>query len=207
MRALLEIPLSRRQVVAAVPAAMAAQVIAAHAAEPIGSAADIRGLVHAIQADTTRDLANGADVLIKDLVETEEQSFAQLDLVGGTIIHLGSKAKLLIDQFVADAGGVLELGEGGLVFDRAEDLSKIDVSVRSRFGLIAVRGTKFFAGPSRDAFGIFVARGIVDVVAGGERRRLKAGDGVDILAAGEAPGDVKQWGKARIDEALASVGL
>ena len=32
---------------------------------------------------------------------------------------------------------------------------------------MAVRGTMFFAGPSNDVFGVFVARGLVAVTGGG----------------------------------------
>ena len=102
---------------------------------------------------------------------------------------------------------MLELGEGAMLFDRADDLAKIKLEVRSRFGLIAVRGTKFFAGPSKGVFGVFVERGSVRVEAAGVRRRLSAGDGVEIPAEGKPPSRVKKWGKTRIDEAYASVGL
>jgi ferric-dicitrate binding protein FerR (iron transport regulator) len=177
------------------------------AAEAVGAAADVRGDVQARQLEAVRNLKSGAELLLKDLIETQDQSFARLDLSGGTIVHLGSKARLLIDEFVAESGGVLELGEGALLFDRAEDLPKIDLTVRSRFGLIAVRGTRFFAGPSRGVFGIFVDRGKIDVEAAGVTRSLVAGQGADIAAEGQPPSEVKTWGKPRIAEALASVGL
>ena len=144
---------------------------------------------------------------VRHSVETEAESFARLDLAGRTIVHLGSRARLLIDRFVAETGGVLELGEGAMLLDRAEELPKIDLTIRSGFGVIAVRGTRFFAGPSRGAFGVFVDRGAVDVEAAGVTRRLVAGDGVDIKAPGEPPSEVRKWGKPRIDEAMASVGL
>ena len=207
MSSIFEIPLSRRAVISSTPALLAAVAVPAWAASAIGSAGDVRGLVHARQQEAVRNLETGADLLIRDLVETEDKSFARLDLVGGTVVHLGSRARLMIDQFVAEAGGIIELGDGALVFDRADDLPKIDLTVRSRFGLIAVRGTRFFAGPSRGVFGIFVERGAIEVSAAGETRRLEAGDGVDIPAEGAPPNEVKKWGKARIDEALASAGL
>lgn len=198
---------SRRHLLAGVPALIAARILPARANSAIGEAADVRGMVHARQPDAQRSLASGGELLVQDEVETQADSFARLDLSGGTRVHLGSRARLLIDSFVADMGGVLELGEGAMVFDRAEDLSKLDVTVRSRFGLIAVRGTTFFAGPNRDVFAVFVKRGTVDVAAAGETRRLVAGEGVDIPLPGAPPGDVRQWGDARIREALASAGL
>lgn len=201
------IGLTRRQAIAAVPVLLLGTTSKASAADTVGEAADVRGEVLAHQPEDVRNLDSGADILLKDLVETREASFVRLDLSGGTIVHLGSRARLLIDQFVADAGGVLELGDGALLLDRAEDLPKVDLQIRSRFGLIAVRGTRLFAGPSRGVFGIFVDRGAVDVEAAGVTRHVAAGEGIDIPTEGGLPSEVGTWGKPRIDEALASVGL
>ena len=198
--------ITRRLLLTGIPASLLARPAFA-ADDRVGEAGDVRGKVVARRTDEVRDLVVGSGVRIKDKVETASESFARLDFAGGTIVHLGSMAKLLIDKFVAESGGLLELGEGAMLFDRADDLAKIKLEVRSRFGLIAVRGTKFFAGPSKGVFGVFVERGSVRVEAAGVRRRLKAGDGVEIPAEGKPPGRVKKWGKARIDEAYASVGL
>lgn len=173
----------------------------------IGKADDVRGEVVARRTADTRSLTSGAGLMLKDSVESAEASFARLDLAGKTTIHLGAKARLLIDQFVAEAGGVLELGEGALVFDRDDSLPKIDLQVRSRFGVIAVRGTRFFAGPSKGVFGVFVDRGAVEVSAAGVSRRLTAGEGVDIAAPGEPPSEVGKWKAPRIAAAFESAGL
>lgn len=199
------IPISRRRLLMLAPGLLLP--VPVQAQDFIGEAARVRGTVVARQIAEMRNLSAGAGLMLKDSVETETESFATLELAGRTTVHLGSRARLLIDRFVADAGGVLELGEGALLLDRAEDLPKLDISIRSAFGRIAVRGTRFFAGPSRDVFGVFVARGAVDVEAAGVQRRLEAGQGVDIPEPGAPPGEVRNWGQARIDEALASVGL
>jgi hypothetical protein len=52
--------------------------------------------------------------------------------------------------------------------------------VRSPYGLMAVRGTTFFAGPSNDVFGVFVARGVVAVTGGGRTVVLRLGLGTNI---------------------------
>lgn len=206
MHSIFPFPFNRRQAMAAmVLGLLPRQALAA--TKFIGKASDVRGTVVARRNENTRSLKSGAGVRLKDSVETEVESFARLDLAGKTRVHLGSHARLLIDRFVAETGGVLELGEGAMLLDRPEKRRKIDLTIRSRFGVIAVRGTRFFAGPSRGAFGVFVARGTVEVEAAGVTRRLSAGEGVDIPAEGQPPGEVKTWGKARIAEALASVGL
>ena len=198
---------TRRALIAAIPAALLARSPAAAAPEPIGQALDVRGKVVARRTEAVRNLKAGAALMLKDSVETQAKSFAKLELAGRTTVHLGSRARLLISRYLAETGGVLELGEGAMLLDRADSLPKIDLTIRSQFGLIAVRGTRFFAGPSRGVFGVFVARGAVEVRAAGQRRRLAAGEGLDIKSPGQPPGKVAKWKQARIDEALASVGL
>ena len=199
--------LNRRTFLAALPAGLLAAPAWAATPPSIGEAAEVSGKVVARNRKDIRKLDKGAALMLKDSVETDAGSFARLELAGRTTVHLGSHARLVIDRFVAEAGGVLEIGEGAMVLDRAENLPKIDLTIRSRFGLIAVRGTKFFAGPSKVAFGVFVVRGAVEVTAAGVSRKLKAGDGVDFAAEGQPPGEVKKWKKKRIAAALASAGL
>ena len=94
-----------------------------------------------------------------------------------------------------------------MVFDRPEGLAKIDLTVRTAFGMIGVRGTKFFAGPSRGVFAVFVEHGLVEVSGAGVTRQVAPGQGVEIATPGAAPGEITQWGAARIREAYASVGI
>lgn len=206
MNAVLRQTITRRLLLAGLPASLMVRPAWAED-DMVGAAGDIRGKVVARRTEDVRALAKGAGLRLKDSVETEAESFARLDFSGGTTVHLGSSAKLLIDKFVAESGGLLELGEGAMLFDRADELPKIKLTVRSRFGLIAVRGTKFFAGTSKGAFAVFVERGSVRVEAAGVPRRLNAGEGCDIPAEGQPPSAKKNWGKARIAEAYASAGL
>ncbi|WP_331373134.1 FecR family protein [Sinorhizobium chiapasense] len=172
----------------------------------VGRAEKIRGNVRRRQGEDEARLAVGGDVLDNDYVSTSTNSFADLAL-SETRILLGPQTELLIDSFIAGQGGTLELGLGRMVFDRPEGLSKVDVAVRTAFGMIGVRGTKFFCGPSRAAFAVFVERGAVSVQGGGVTRTVAAGQGVDFDRPGAAPSELTNWGQARIREAYASVGL
>ena len=177
---------------------------AAPAAGRVGAVERAEGEAYARLVNTRR-LAPRSEVLLGDLVWTEALSRASLGLDGGSRIHLGPETRLTLDRFVVAAGGDLTLGSGALVFDRPDDLPKIDLEIRSVFGLIGVRGTRFFAGPSSGVFGVFVARGEVRVAAAGVTRRLRAGDGVDIPRRGGPPSDVARWGRARVDAAFSGV--
>ena len=121
-------------------------------------------------------------------------------------VKLGGEARFRIDKFVIGAGGTLDLERGPLVIDREDPSRKENLQIRSPFGLIAVRGTLLFAGPSDNVFGVFVGRGAVSVSSGGRTVNLHPGQGTNIARPGDPPSDVVRWGEGRIKAALASVG-
>lgn len=176
------------------------------ASSVVGKAAKVRGNVRRRQGEDEERLAIGGAVLDKDYVLTSTNSFADLAL-SETRILLGPQTELLIDSFIAGQGGTLELGLGRMVFDRPQKLPKMDVVVRTAFGMIGVRGTRFFCGPSRAPFAVFVEQGAVSVQGGGVTRTVAAGQGVDFSRPGAAPSEPTNWGQARIRQAYASAGL
>jgi ferric-dicitrate binding protein FerR (iron transport regulator) len=92
-----------------------------------------------------------------------------------------------------------------LLFDRPPRSARAAVQIRSPFALIAVRGTRFFAGPSNGPFGVFAARGSVAVSSAGQQVILREGEGTDFVSPGTPPTPVKRWAPERIRAALASV--
>jgi len=179
----------------------------AWAGSALGEATEIRGDVRLRQAKKDKPLAVGGQLFENDRVHTNAESFATLNLGTDTRVLLGAETELLVDSFIAGQGGTLELGTGHMVFDRPEGLPKVDVAVRTAFGMIGVRGTKFFCGPSRAAFAVFVEHGSVSVARGGVTKIVAAGQGVEFHHRGDAPSEPANWGEARIKEAYASVGL
>lgn len=199
--------LSRRLFIAGSAVALTGIGIRATQANAIiGKAVEVTGDVTRKQADRLEGLKAGASLMDHDFVKTGSESYAELALGDDTSLLLGSDTELLIDTFIAGQGGTIELGMGQMVFDRPEGLEKIDLTVRTAFGMIGVRGTKFFAGPNRGVFAVFVEHGRVAVTGGGVTKEVGRGEGVEIKTIGEAPGEVTQWGEARIREAYASVG-
>lgn len=188
-------------------AALGGGVATTRASPVIGKATEVRGDVRRRQAEQEEALAVGAQLFDNDHVRTQAESFATLALGADTRVLLGAETDLLVDRFIAGQGGTLELGTGRMVFDRPEGLPKVDVAVRTAFGMIGVRGTKFFCGPSKVAFAVFVEHGSVAVAAGGVTQIVAAGQGVEFKQRGDAPSAPVNWGQARIREAYASVGL
>jgi hypothetical protein len=176
----------------------------ARAADAAGKVETLRGEAYA-QAATRRALAVAAEVFVGDLVSTGAQSALALRLGAATLVRLGADARLRIDRFLVNAGGVLELAHGPMLYDHDQAAGPTDLAVRSPFGLIAVRGTRFFAGPSNGVFGVFVFRGAVTVVGAHTSVEVRAEFGTDLAAPGAEPINPHRWAAARIAQAEASV--
>jgi len=177
---------------------------AAHA-ESVGSVADVQGEAFAEARAERRALYQTAPLFINDVVATGRSSRLTLRLGKDTTLRLGQEARLTVDRFLVDAGGEIELQSGPILFDRPPRSNPSKMDIQSPFALISVRGTRFFAGPSAAAFGVFVQRGSVVVSGAGSRVLLRAGQGTDVKFPGAAPTPAAAWGPARINAALASV--
>ena len=193
----------RRQVLLAAGAAMIP--LPGRAAADVGVVETAQGKAWAA-GQPARDLAAAAPVFMGDEVGTGPDSRLAMMLAGTTRILMGPQTTLTIDQYTAEAGGELVLGDGALLFDRDEGAPKTPVQLSTAFGLIAVRGTRFFAGPSNGKFGVFVERGEVRLSGGGVEVALLPGFGSDIAAIGQAPSAPARWKQPRIDAAMALVG-
>lgn len=172
---------------------------------PAGLVTDVRGDAVAELKDARRMLSTDGPVFVGDRVETGDGARAGFRLGRATDLRLGEKARITIDRFIVDAGGTITLGAGALLIDKAPGSEAGRIRVRSSYGLIAVRGTRFFAGPSNGVFGVFVVRGEVAVRAAGREVVLAAGEGTDIARRGSRPTPARVWGAARIRAALAQV--
>ena len=177
----------------------------ANAAEPAGKVEALRGEATAQSGSEIRPLAPDASVFVGELVATGMQSAIALHLGAATQVRLGPEAHLRIDRFLIKVGGVLELAKGGMLFDHDPAAGQTDMALRSPFGLIAVRGTRFFAGPSNNVFGIFLYSGVLMAVGRNTAVQLQPAFGTDIAAPGEEPTPPHRWAEARIKAAEASV--
>jgi ferric-dicitrate binding protein FerR (iron transport regulator) len=170
-----------------------------------GSVESIRGEGYVDASGQRRWLAAAALVFIGDVVCTGQESRMGLKLGTRTQVSLGPEARLKLDRFLVEAGGTLVLERGALRANYEPDKSGKPLTVRSPYALLAVRGTRFFAGPSNGVFGVFVERGVVVVSGGGKTVTVTAGRGTNVAFPGAQPTDPSAWGDARIRAALASV--
>jgi hypothetical protein len=196
--------LSRRQVFLAGAAAILAAGTVAAEESPAGTVQTLRGDAFAEGTKPRRALQPSALVFVGDMIETAANSALTMRLGKATVVKLGALAKFRIDNFVVDAGGTFDLDQGPMLIDHNGRKDE-NLQVRSPFGLMAVRGTMFFAGPSNDVFGVFVARGLVAVTGGGRTVVLRPGLGTNIAHPGDVPSEPRRWSPGRITAALRSV--
>ena len=197
----MNVPFLRRRVLQAASAAplLAPRWLAA--AEPAGSVQDLRGEATAEAGSQNRKLARDAAVFVGDTVVTAEQSAVALKLGQATLIRLGPDTRLRIDRFLLKIGGVLELAKGAMMFEHDAAAGQENTAVRSPFGLLAVRGTRYFAGPSNNVFGVFVYSGEVLVVGRNVGVTVLPGMGTDIPKPGDEPTTPHHWSAERVKEA------
>ena len=205
---------TRREIFGLAGALALAQALPARASDEIGEMIEVKGEVMRTQNDIETLIKSGVPLVNNDLLATGKKSFASMMLGSDTKIVMGENTEVLLDSFLAEQGGTIELVSGDMVFDRPEGLPKIDLTIRTTFGQIGVRGTKFFTGRSRGNFAVFVEHGLVEVRSGQSLRKVAAGEGVDIATDaktrslfGGDMSETKTWGKGRIEEAYKSVGL
>ncbi len=189
----------------AILALLAGPSLPAMAEDRAGLVSALQGSVSAQLGKTRRDLAATDPVFVGDRVATGAGARANMKLGAQTTLKLGEKARVTIDRFITGAGGTITLGAGALLLDREPAPGAGVIDLKSAYGLIAVRGTQVFAGPSNGVFGVFVARGRVSVRAGGRVVQLGAGEGTDIARRGAPPSPPRRWPAGRIAGALAQV--
>ncbi|MEM9048292.1 MAG: FecR family protein [Pseudomonadota bacterium] len=171
-----------------------------------GAVAALTGAARAVLAQEMRALALNAPVYVGDLLRTAAESRMTLALGRRTTLRLGAATEIRLERYIVDAGGEIVFADGALLFDREDATPDAPLTVEGAYGLIAVRGTRFFAGPSGAPFAVFAERGTVSVTAGGREVVLSAGQGTEIVAPGAAPSAPILWSAERVAAALALTG-
>jgi hypothetical protein len=195
----------RRTVLRGLAAALVLRATPARAAAAVraGEVETSRGDCFARTVSSQHPLTPSTAVFVGDSVGTGVDSSLGLLLGATTKVRLGAETQLRIDRFIVNAGGILNLDRGAILYDHDLKDGSDASAVRSPFGLIAVRGTRFFAGPSAGVFGVFVERGTVMVVGANTAVHLDPGQGTNLAAPGAEPSPPAVWGQARVAAAMA----
>lgn len=165
------------------------------------------------EADIRR-LAVKDAVYFQDLLETADRARLAVTLEDGTMLTLGEKASLRIDEFVyepEDRTGSLSLSvlEGAFLFvgGKTEDSEDSDVEINTSVGTLGVRGTIVWGGRIDDAYGVLVAKGAVTVRNAAGEVDLGPGEGTMIEAMDTAPSAPKVWPREKVQRALQTISF
>lgn len=170
-----------------------------------GRAEEVRGAAVARRAAAERALSPPGEVYVGETLQTAEKSRAQFKLGRDTTLRMGAETRVRLVQMLVDKGGLIVVDSGPVLIDKAPDTGDRPLELKGAFGLIVVRGTRLFAGPSNGTIGVFVEHGEIEVTSGGRSVTLHSGEGVDIARRGAPPSPVKTWGAKRVEAALDSV--
>jgi ferric-dicitrate binding protein FerR (iron transport regulator) len=177
---------------------------ASDAAESAGQVELVRNEALALGEGQARRLSIRDPIFLGELLKTGADARLGLLLGRRTTLKLGELSEIRIDRYIADAGGGIEILNGAVLFERTGKPAASGLRFQSAYGLIAVRGTRFMAGPSKSAFGVFCDRGKVEVTAAGKSVVLGPGQGTDLLFPGFGPTDPSKWGEGRVKELRAA---
>lgn len=180
--------------------ALAAAPTIAQSRAPIGAIEEMRGEAFAEQGSDRRPLSPNGELFVGDLLTTGDNARLVMKLGPATTIKLGAQARLKIDRYLADVGGEFDMQAGHMMFERRGKPTTEGISFRSAYGLLAVRGTRFYAGPNRGQFAVLVGAGKVEVTAGNRTVMVLPQQGIDIKAPGQPPTEPAPWQAARIRE-------
>lgn len=189
--------------------------VAAAAGPRVGTVARLHATSEVLRDGAALPVGPASAVHQGDELRTGKGARLEVRLLDDTTLTLGEQTRVLVDDFVFDPsrgfGSVAVDGLAGtfrFVTGRIATMDRKRVAITTAFATIGIRGTDFWAGPIRGAFGVLLLDGAIDVTAAGVTRSLdNAGSGVDVPAPGAPPGPVVQWSAAKTAEALAAVAF
>jgi hypothetical protein len=206
-------PLSKREFLLALPAALAAGWFLPRsglAAEgTAGKLSRLAGPVTIIRSGVESAAAAGQDVLVSDSIRAGADARAEVTFSDGSVLTVGPGSEVAIAFFAPEAqesSAVLDViaGIARVTVNKATSWGRFDV--RTTTAVASVRGTDYLVENTGAKTAVFVAEGRVAVSsrAGSGTVILRQGQGVDVTAE-RGPLTVKTWGPKRRDEALARV--
>ena len=184
-------------------------------AEPVavGAVDKVQEQAVAVQGGAARDLAVAGPVYFRDKMHTGPGARLEAKLDDGSVLTLGEKGKLTVDEFVYRPGEpgnklALNVTKGAFLFvgGKVEGPTGGNVSIKTPIGTLGVRGTTVWGGPIDGGFGVLVLKGEVWVRTKHGVVDLKEGNGTMIFG-GKAPGKAAAWPDDRTKRAVATISF
>ncbi len=179
----------------------------------IGAVEKVQESAVATQAGKTRDLSATGPVFFKDQMRTGSGARLEAKLEDGTVLTLGEKGKLTVDDFVyqpGKTGGAMtvKVAQGAFLFvgGKVEDPNGGNVVIQTAVGTLGVRGTTVWGGQIDGGYGVLVLDGEVEVKTKRGAVLLRKGEGTMVYA-GKKPMQAGAWPENRTKRAVQTISF
>lgn len=179
----------------------------------VGKIDKVQRQAEAVYQTSARPLADGAEVIHGDSLQTGDAARLQSTLVDGTQLTLGENATLVVDEYVYDptqSGGkmALDIVGGAFLFvgGQIEGETGGNVEINTPVGTLGVRGTTVWGGAIDGGYGVLVLDGMVTVTTEMGSVDLQAGQATMVYRGGKME-DAHAWPKHKIDKAVRTISF
>jgi hypothetical protein len=180
----------------------------------VGATERVQERANAVYDNESRLLAKGSEVLFQDLLKTGKEARLEVILEDDSVITLGERAELLVDEFVYDPGKrkgnlALTVSKGAFLFvgGKIEGIKDSKVKITTPVGILGIRGTTVWGGPIDTGYGVLVLDGEVTVTTPGGDVTIPAGRGTMIYGPDRKPLTPYPWDKKKTDRAVATISF
>jgi hypothetical protein len=185
----------------------------AGAQQAVGSVNRTQGEARA-EGQSPRAFSVGSLIRFGDVVTTGAAARIEFTLADGTLVTMGERARLVIDEFVYDPAR--ETGRASLNFvagafrmitgaiGKQPDRPLL---VRTPVATIGIRGTDFWGGPLDDPLNVLVLEGSVAVTTPAGQVVLEPGQGTNVAGPNTAPAAATIWSQERVARAVATISF
>lgn len=194
------------------------QSFAATAEEPvIGTILKVQGKVTLRPAGRKDSFPAKAktEVRMHDVIETAGKARALILFIDNTQMTLSDNTKLTVDEYVFNPDKSAEnKGEFNILAGSFQYLSGLiarkkdpDVTIKTSYGSIGIRGTTFWGGKTGGGYGFYVKDGKIVVVNGGGSAKVNENEGTIVPSAGAPPGPPGPWSQEQVDKMNDSISF
>ena len=181
--------------------------------EVIGHVSRVQNTASVARSGHETALQIDAPLHLDDTVMTPADARLEITFVDGTTLTLGEKASITLDSYVyspAQTGNQLAVSivQGAFYFVSGQmgKQPDRDMSVRTAYATIGIRGTTFWGGPLDNPLDVLLLDGKVEVQSPGGAVVLdQPGKGTTIKAPGQKPTPPTSWAEDKRQRAFATI--
>jgi hypothetical protein len=210
---------ARRTVVSLAVFWLVALVASARAQAPVGTVATLQGRADSQPSgqQTWRTLAAGVDVFIGDRIRTAEASRVKLLMRDDSVITLGAKSELVVDQMVVGATSTSKMdavvGSVRAVVTERYGAKGSSFEVKTPTAVAGVRGTGFVTlvdtdGKRTRVIGLYDTTRVRSITDTRRQHEVSVGPGqmTEVIAGGE-PTKPRDLAKSELDALIAPTSM